>query len=208
MHCIHKYFTDLTDIQISRFDRLAPLYAFWNARINVISRKDMENFCIRHVLHSLSIAKAVQFRPGTRVVDAGTGGGFPGIPLAVLFPESEFTLVDSIAKKIKVVDSVVHSLGLTNCNAVCERIEKVQATFDFAVSRAVVSLPAIVHWVLPVLSSENRNSLNNGILCLKGGNLDEELKDLTGKYRVINVSDYFGESFFETKKIVYINAAL
>jgi 16S rRNA (guanine527-N7)-methyltransferase len=204
MNPILQYFPELTKSQQLQFEKLAPLYAEWNARINVISRKDMDHLYERHVLHSLGIAKIVTFKKGTRVLDVGTGGGFPGIPLAILFPEIQFNLVDSIGKKIKVVQAIAESLNLKNVIAQQSRAELYEGTYDFIVSRAVTSLPVFLTWVKNKISRQNNNAIDNGILYLKGGDLTAELSPLKTHYIVYHLSDYFEESFFETKKVVHL----
>ncbi len=204
MELILKYFPDLTSDQADKFRQLEELYIDWNSKINVISRKDMEHFYERHVLHSLGIAKVIQFSPGAKVLDVGTGGGFPGIPLAILFPETNFLLVDSIGKKIKVVQEVSEAAGIKNIEAIKARAEELKGKFDFVVSRAVTTLPDFIKWVESKIKRESRNTLQNGILYLKGGDLEAELKPLQNKSRVYNLSDYFEEEFFETKKVVHV----
>jgi len=204
MDIIRKYFPALTEKQVEQFSQLQPLYEEWNAQINVISRKDMTEFYERHVLHSLGISKLMRFTKGSKVLDVGTGGGFPGIPLAILFPEVEFHLVDSIGKKIKVVKSVAESLGLQNVTAEQIRAEQLKDKYDFVVSRAVTRLSEFVPWVSKNISKKQQNSLPNGILYLKGGDLTEELKPFGKKVFVQELSDYFKEEFFETKKVVHL----
>ena len=206
MDRILKYFPNLSNKQKEQFAQLGPLYAEWNERINVISRKDIEALYLRHVLHSLGIAKVQPFLPGSRVLDIGTGGGFPGIPLAILFPETEFVLVDSIGKKIKVVSEVAQGLGLENVKSVHGRAEKQKGQFDFVVSRAVTNMSDFVKWTRNKFSKESRHPLANGILYLKGGDLQEELKPFP-KARIYPLSEYFIEDFFETKKVVYLPAS-
>ncbi len=205
MDRIQSYFPNLSSIQKDQLSQLGPLYTHWNEQINVISRKDIEALYSRHVLHSLGIAKVQSFLPGSRVLDIGTGGGFPGIPLAILFPETEFVLVDSIGKKIKVVDEVAQSLGLENVQAIHGRAEKVKGEYDFVVSRAVTNMFDFVKWTRGKFSKENRHPLPNGILYLKGGDLREELRPFK-KAKIYSLSDYFEEDFFETKKVVYLPA--
>lgn len=183
---------------------LRPLYEDWNAKINVISRKDMDAFYEHHVLHSLALSKVQMFKPMSEVLDVGTGGGFPGIPLAILFPETHFTLVDSIGKKIRVVEAVSHALGLENVKALQRRAEQMQGKYDFVVSRAVTALPELVGWVRHLISSSNYHDLSNGLLCLKGGDLNDELKSYGRKARVYDIDRFFDEPFFETKKVVYL----
>ena len=202
MQIIHKYFPDLTEKQIQQFSDLKNLYEHWNAQINVISRKDMDALYVNHVLHSLAIAKVIQFEKGTSVLDIGTGGGFPGIPLAILFPETDFLLVDSIGKKIKVVNEVSAAIGLTNVRTINERAENINETFDFIVSRAVTNMADFKKWVKGKFKKTHNNTLNNGILYLKGGDLSKELKGIP--HQQYNITDYFEEDFFETKKVVYI----
>lgn len=201
---ISSYFPELTSKQIEQFSKLQALYVHWNEQINVISRKDTDNFYERHVLHSLGIAKVIQFKKGTKIMDVGTGGGFPGIPLAILFPDCEFLLVDSIGKKIKVVNEVANALGLKNVTGKHERAEKVEGTFDFIVSRAVTQMPEFISWVKNKISKTSKNSLPNGILYLKGGDLTEEMKTLKQWIKEYNLKDFFEGEFFETKKVVYV----
>jgi 16S rRNA (guanine527-N7)-methyltransferase len=204
MDIIAKYFPKLDELQIARFVQLEPLYAEWNAQINVISRKDFEGFYERHVLHSLAIAKLISFTPGTKVLDVGTGGGFPGIPLAILFPEVKFHLVDSIGKKIKVVNAVIEALGLKNATAQQIRAEELKDKYDFVVSRAVTRLPEFVPWVQKNIATKHINAMPNGILYLKGGEISAELKPYKRSVFVKNLSDYFEEEFFDTKKVVHL----
>jgi 16S rRNA (guanine527-N7)-methyltransferase len=203
MQIISKYFTNLTEKQIQQFSDLKKLYEHWNAQINVISRKDMNALYINHVLHSLAITKVIQFEKGTSVFDVGTGGGFPGIPLAILFPETDFLLVDSIGKKIKVVNEISSVIGLTNVRTINERAENINETFDFIVSRAVTNMTDFKKLIKGKFNKKHNNSLNNGILYLKGGGLSEELKGIPHKQ--YEISDYFEEDFFETKKVIYIS---
>lgn len=205
MDLITKYFPDLTGDQLNKFSQLESLYLEWNSRINVISRKDMEHFYEHHVLHSLGIAKVMKFLPGSQVMDVGTGGGFPGIPLAIMFPETKFLLVDSIGKKIKVVKEVVQAAGISNVEAIQARAEDVKGKFDFVVSRAVTTLPDFLRWVENNIRKECMHPLKNGILYLKGGDLKSELTPLKKKYHVFNLGDYYEESFFETKKVVHVS---
>ena len=204
MELIHKYFPQLSDVQKNQFDALFELYSHWNTMINVVSRKDIEELYLRHVLHSLGIAKVIEFKAGTKIMDVGTGGGFPGIPLAILYPECSFHLVDSINKKLKVVDAVAESLGLTNVKTSHKRAEDINETFDFIVSRAVTAMPTFVGWVKNKALKKSKHELKNGILYLKGGDLTEELKSFP-KAEVYGLNDYFTEDFFETKKVVYIS---
>ncbi|MFJ1376996.1 16S rRNA (guanine(527)-N(7))-methyltransferase RsmG [Capnocytophaga canimorsus] len=203
MEAIKTYFPDLTPQQLTHFEMLKPLYEQWNAKINVISRKDTDFFYQRHVLHSLAIAKVQSFLPESQVLDVGTGGGFPGVPLAILFPQTQFMLVDSIGKKIKVVEEVVQALGLTNVTTVQTRVEQVNQEFDFIVSRAVTQMPEFVKWVKRKIKKESKHSLKNGILYLKGGDLTKELAAYE-KVQLFPISDFFSEEFFETKKVVYL----
>ena len=203
MQIIHKYFPDLTEKQIEQFTDLQELYEHWNAQINVISRKNMDTLYTNHILHSLAIAKVIQFEKGTKILDIGTGGGFPGIPLAILFPEVDFLLVDSIGKKIKVVNEVGNAIGLTNVITLHERAENIKDTFDFVVSRAVTNMTDFKKWVKGKFNNTHNNTLNNGILYLKGGDLSEELRGISHvKYEI---ADLFEEEFFETKKVIYIS---
>jgi 16S rRNA (guanine527-N7)-methyltransferase len=200
---ILKYFPNLTDIQKEQFAKLDFLYHDWNAKINVISRKDIDELYTKHILHSLGIAKIIKFEPGTYVLDVGTGGGFPGIPLAILFPETRFFLIDVIAKKIKVVQAVAEALELKNVKAEQLRAELVKGDFDFIVSRAVTNMSDFVSWVKDKIKKKSKHELKNGILYLKGGDLTEELKDFP-KATEYNLSDYFEGEFFETKKVVHL----
>jgi 16S rRNA (guanine527-N7)-methyltransferase len=205
MEIIQRYFTELSSGQKEQFMALEALYSGWNAQINVISRKDMDHFYERHVLHSLGIAKVVSFVPGTKVLDAGTGGGFPGIPLAIMFPDTEFILADSIGKKIKVVNAVADALGLTNVDARHARVDDMKDKVDFVVSRAVTALPQFVYLVGRRIVPGGFNTLKNGILYLKGGDFESELDELQAKSVVYKLSSYFSESFFETKKLVHLS---
>ena len=203
MELLLKYFPNLTEDQIHKFEQLEALYQDWNLKINVVSRKDIDELYLRHVLHALGIAKVMPFAPGSKLLDVGTGGGFPGIPLAILFPECSFHLVDSIAKKLKVVDEVVEGLGLTNVKTTHSRVEAINDTYDFIISRAVATMPTFVHWVKGKIAKPQNNVLKNGILYLKGGDLSEELKGYKTT-TIYNLSDYFKEDFFETKKVVHL----
>lgn len=203
MEAILKQFPDLSDNQILQFQKLQGLYEDWNAKINVISRKDIDELYTRHVLHSLGIAKIIDFRPGSKIMDVGTGGGFPGIPLAILFPEVDFYLIDVIAKKIRVVNEVAAGLGLKNVKAEQKRAELVKQEFDFIVSRAVTNMPDFVKWVDDKVAKKQNHELANGILYLKGGDLTEELKGFP-KATQYNLSDFFSDEFFETKKVVHL----
>tara|TARA_R110001583_G_scaffold44872_8_gene142055 strand:- start:335 stop:970 length:636 start_codon:yes stop_codon:yes gene_type:complete len=200
---VFKYFPNLSDNQQHQFVQLEELYKDWNLKINVVSRKDIEELYLRHVLHSLGIAKVQTFKPGSEILDVGTGGGFPGIPLAILFPESKFMLVDSIGKKIKVVEEVVEGLQLQNVTPINSRVEELNAQFDFIVSRAVAAMPTFVHWVKGRIKKESVHERRNGILYLKGGDLSEELKDYRNA-QIFELSDYFTEEFYDTKKVVYL----
>ena len=200
---LQHYFPNLTKTQQQQFAQLQGLYEHWNAQINVISRKDIDFLYERHVLHSLAIAKVIHFKPDTNVMDIGTGGGFPGMPLAILFPEVNFFLVDSIGKKIKVVNEVAKALGLKNVKAKQSRGEEVKEKFEFIVSRAVTEFPLFYRWVQNKISNNQFNNLPNGILYLKGGDLSEELKDFKKRVIIYDLKDFFKEEFFETKKVVY-----
>lgn len=203
MQNIVKYFPNLTETQAEQFEKLEDLYKDWNAKINVISRKDIDELYTKHVLHSLGIAKIIEFRPGASILDVGTGGGFPGIPLAILFPEVDFYLIDVIGKKIRVVNEVVQGLGLKNVKAEQKRAELVKQDFDFIVSRAVTNMPDFVSWIKDKIKKKQNHELANGILYLKGGDLTEELKDFP-KATQYNLSDFFEDEFFETKKVVHL----
>jgi len=204
MELILKYFPDLTETQIEKFTRLEELYQDWNSKVNVISRQDIDTLYERHVLHSLGIAKVMQFKSGTSVLDVGTGGGFPGIPLAIMFPDTQFHLVDSIGKKIRVVQEIANALDLKNVKAEQIRAERLEDTYEFVVSRAVTRITPFVGWVHKNISRNSFHSLRNGILYLKGGDLTEELAELNMKTRTYDLSNYFTEEFFETKKVVYV----
>jgi 16S rRNA (guanine527-N7)-methyltransferase len=204
MELILKYFPDLTPLQVKQFEQLQELYTFWNEQINVISRKDTENFYERHVLHSLGIAKVIQFSDDSKILDIGTGGGFPGIPLAILFPNVHFTLVDSIGKKIKVVNEVALALGLENVIGIHDRAENIKGQFDFIISRAVTAMPSFLKWTKGKYAPTQNNDLKNGVLYLKGGDLTEEFQTVQQKYTLYDLENYFNESFFETKKVVHI----
>ena len=201
---VFKYFRHFSDHQVDLINQLGPLYASWNNRINLISRKDIESLYERHILHSLAIAKFIEFKSETRVLDVGTGGGFPGIPLAICFPEVEFTLLDSIGKKIKAVDNISRELHLKNVKTCCDRAENLTEKFDFIIARAVTKITTFYTWTKSKIISSFTNELPNGILYLKGGDLSEELKTLRAQYKLTELKDYFEESFFETKKLVYI----
>jgi 16S rRNA (guanine527-N7)-methyltransferase len=201
---IDKYFPGLTEVQKEKFEKLLPLYGEWNSRINLISRKDMDNFYLHHVLHSLSISRIATFMPGTKILDVGTGGGFPGIPLAILFPEVNFTLCDSIEKKIKVVTAVSEGLALGNVIPLRSRAEEIDDKFDFVISRAVSAFPDFVKLTSGKVKRGGMNPIANGIICLKGGDLSEELQSFRKRVIVWKIDSFFSESFFETKQIVYL----
>ncbi|WP_286761217.1 16S rRNA (guanine(527)-N(7))-methyltransferase RsmG [Salegentibacter sp. UBA1130] len=203
MDLIKKYFPDLTDDQTAKFAQMESLYKDWNLKINVVSRKDIDEIYLRHVLHSLGIAKIQQFNPEANILDVGTGGGFPGIPLAILFPETNFHLVDSIGKKMKVVNEVVEGLQLTNVKTTNARVEEISGNYDFIVSRAVAAMPTFVHWTKGKIAKKSQHELKNGILYLKGGDLTVELRDYP-KARIYELRDYFEEEFYDTKKVVYL----
>ncbi len=208
MYLIRKYFPELTDIQQNQFEQLEDLYKYWNARINVISRKDIDDLYLHHVLHSLSIVKIIGFRSGTKILDIGTGGGFPGIPLSIMFPECSFLLIDSVGKKIKVVNNIISSLGLENCTGKQTRAEDVGGRYDFIVSRAVTQLPVFMNWVYNKIEPTGKNTLQNGVIYLKGGDLQKETGGIKNPVTIYPVSDYFEEPFFLTKKIVHISYIL
>ena len=201
---VQHYFPNLSSEQINQFNLLYSIYKEWNAQINVISRKDEENFYLHHVLHSLAISQIIDFKPGTKILDIGTGGGFPGIPLAILYPETEFTLVDSIGKKIKVVNEVSRVLAVKNVTGIHERVEKIPGRFDFIVSRAVAPLSDLLFWTKDKLNSDSFNDLPNGWICLKGGDLSDELTKVKKHIRTYDISEWFQEEFFETKKLIYV----
>jgi 16S rRNA (guanine527-N7)-methyltransferase len=203
MELIHKYFPELTELQIAQFSQLKDLYEDWNLKINVVSRKDIDELYLRHVLHSLGIAKVLQFKAGANMMDVGTGGGFPGIPLAILFPETNFHLVDSIGKKIKVVNEVKDGLQLQNVRTTHGRVEEVKEEYDFIVSRAVAQMETFVRWTKNKIAKKQQHELKNGILYLKGGDLSEELKDFP-KATIYDLPNFFEEDFFETKKVVHL----
>jgi len=203
MELIKKYFPNLSDKQIEQFSKLETVYKEWNAQINVISRKDIDELYIRHVLHSLGITKVIEFKKGANILDVGTGGGFPGIPLAIMYPDTNFLLVDSIAKKLKVVKAVAEKLELKNVKIVHDRVENIKENFDFIVSRAVTNMPDFVGWVKKKIKKDSIHEIKNGILYLKGGDLTEELKNYKN-VKLFDLPDFFSEEFFETKKVVYL----
>ena len=204
MELILKYFPDLTEEQKRQFAALYDLYTDWNSKINVISRKDIENLYEHHVLHSLGIAKVIRFKPGTKVMDLGTGGGFPGIPLAILFPEVQFHLVDSIGKTVRVATEIAGSIGLKNVTTRHARAEEEKQLFDFVVSRAVMPLTDLLKIIRKNISPKQQNALPNGLICLKGGELEKETMPVKNKTTMWNLKEFFGEEFFETKKVVYV----
>lgn len=201
---ILSYFPDLSDLQIEKLSRLKLLYTDWNNKINVISRKDIENFYLHHVLHSLAIAKKFKFNTKSTILDVGTGGGFPGIPLSIIFPEVRFTLLDSIGKKLKVVDEIAYELNLLNVKTVRSRVEEHKEQYNFVVSRAVTDFSVFVKWTSKNIERNSNQNLKNGIIYLKGGDLDEELAGFQSKAKVFDIKDFFYEPFFETKRIVYL----
>ncbi len=204
MDVILKYFPSISNQQKEQFEALRPLYEEWNSKINVISRKDMDHFYLHHVLHSLSIANFIHFTPGTTIIDIGTGGGFPGIPLSIFFPETNFTLLDSIGKKIKVVDAVIDALGLKNATAIQSRSESYKGIFDFIVSRAVTALPEFVKLSRHLISAKQQNAIPNGILYLKGGKLEDEIKPFKKSLYITPLEEWFEEPFFQTKKLLHL----
>lgn len=203
MKLITKYFSNLNNNQLNKFESLFGIYSDWNSKINVISRKDLDNFYLRHVLHSMSIAKFHHFSSGTSIMDLGTGGGFPGIPLSILFPEVNFHLVDSISKKIKVVEDILKKLNLKNVEIYDDRAENINITVNFVTCRAVAPMQTLVSWVGKKVSSVHKPDKKNGLLCLKGGDIYAELKDFN-ELEVVDLNTYFKESFFESKKLVYL----
>jgi 16S rRNA (guanine527-N7)-methyltransferase len=204
LEAIFKYFPNLTEEQKQQFEKLEAVYEDWNSKINVISRKDFENFYTKHVLHSLGIAKVMEFQPGTKILDIGTGGGFPGIPLAIMFPDTHFHLVDSIGKKITVVKDVAKQLGLKNVEAQQTRAESLVRRYDFIISRAVTRFANFYPWVKGKFKKEDFNEYQNGIFYLKGGEVDEEMEEVNVSYVSYHLEDYFEDEFFETKKVVYV----
>ena len=202
---ITKHFPNLTELQKQQFKKLGSVFIEWNSKVNLISRKDIDSFYQKHVLHSLGIAKVIQFKKGSSVLDIGTGGGVPGIPLAILFPETSFTLVDSINKKITAVNDIIDQLGLKNVKGITTRGESTKGEFDFIVSRAVTRLNKFIPWTKGLIKKQNQNTLKNGILYLKGGDLKNEISEARVNAQVINLSDFFDFEFFETKKVVYIS---
>ena len=204
MNSIKTYFPELSNRQLEQYAQLVELYKTWNERINVVSRKDIEQLETHHILHSLAIAKVIRFKPGTSILDVGTGGGLPGIPLAIFFPECKFHLVDSIGKKIRVVTEIANELGLDNVKAEQIRAEKIKAKYDFVVSRAVTAMPQFVAWIRTKFKQEGINSLPNGILALKGGDLEKELANFKRTCSIYPIPNFFEEDFFETKKVIYI----
>ena len=205
MQIIYKYFPELSDRKVKQFADLEQLYIHWNSKINVISRKDISSLYLKHVLHSLAIAKFIQFNKDTHIIDVGTGGGFPGIPLAILFPDVKFHLVDSIEKKVRVVDAVSNDLGLDNVTTCCKRVEEIDDKFDFVLTRAVADMSTILKWTKNNISPNSDNLVPNGIIALKGGDLDKELSRIENK-KIVAINDYFDDHYFINKKLVYIPA--
>ena len=203
MKLIQKYFSDLSRAQLIQFEKLESLYKYWNSKINVISRKDISSLYLKHVLHSLAIAKFIQFNKGTHIIDVGTGGGFPGIPLAILFPDAKFHLIDSIEKKVKVVDAVSNELVLDNVTTQCKRVEDIDDKFDFILTRAVADMSTILKWTVNNISPNSNNLVPNGIIALKGGDLDKELSRVENK-KIVAINDYFDDHYFINKKLVYV----
>jgi len=206
MELLHKYFPDLSETAIDQFKALRNLYSYWNERINLISRRDLQNLYLHHVLHSLAIAKVFPFEPGTKILDAGTGGGFPGVPLAIFFPEVDFYLADSIGKKVIAVKSITSDLGLSNTTVLQTRIEEINEKYDFIVCRAVTSLQTMIPWVSMLINEASRHSFCNGLICLKGGDITDELKQYRDRVSLFTITDFFYEPYFETKKIIYLPA--
>jgi len=204
LELLTKYFPDLTPLQIDQFEALGSLYREWNEKINVISRKDIDELYVRHVLHSLAIAKIIRFKPGTNLLDVGTGGGFPGIPLAIFFPDSNFTLIDAIGKKIMVVQEVADQLKLINVKAQKNRVQEIKLRYDFVISRAVTAFPAFVSMVRKNISTHSGNAIPNGIIYLKGGDFEAEISDFMASVEIFDISKIFKEPFFETKKVIYL----
>ena len=203
MKLIQKYFSDLSEGQLIQFEKLELLYKYWNSRINVISRKDIGSLYLKHVLHSLAIAKFIQFSKGTHIIDVGTGGGFPGIPLAILFPDAKFHLVDSIEKKVRVVDAVSNELELENVTTQCKRVEDIDDKFDFILTRAITDMSTILKWTENNINPNSNNVVPNGIIALKGGDLDKELSRIENK-KIVAIKDYFDDHYFINKKLVYV----
>ena len=203
MKLIQKYFSDLSRAQLIQFEKLESLYKYWNSKINVISRKDISSLYLKHALHSLAIAKFIQFSKDTHIIDVGTGGGFPGIPLAILFPDCKFHLVDSIEKKVKVVDAVSNELGLGNVTTQCKRVEDIDDKFDFILTRAIADMSTILEWTVNNISPNSNNIVPNGIIALKGGDLDKELSRIENK-KIVAIKDYFDDHYFINKKLVYV----
>tara|TARA_Y100001947_G_scaffold152421_1_gene153985 strand:+ start:116 stop:736 length:621 start_codon:yes stop_codon:yes gene_type:complete len=203
MKLIQKYFNDLSRDQLIQFEKLESLYKYWNSKINVISRKDIGSLYLKHVLHSLAIAKFIQFNKGTHIIDVGTGGGFPGIPLAILFPDAKFHLIDSIEKKVKVVDAVSNELVLDNVTTQCKRVEDIDDKFDFILTRAVADMSTILKWTVNNISPNSNNLVPNGIIALKGGDLDKEFSRVENK-KIVAINDYFDDHYFINKKLVYV----
>jgi len=203
MKLIQQYFNDLSRAQLIQLEKLESLYKYWNSKINLVSRKDISSLYLRHVLHSLAIAKFIQFKKGTNIIDVGTGGGFPGIPLAILFPDAKFHLVDSTKKKVRVVDAVSKELSLKNVTTQCKRVEDINDKFDFILARAVADMSTILKWTENNISPNSNNVVPNGIIALKGGDLDKELSRIQNK-KIVAINDYFDDHYFINKKLVYV----
>lgn len=204
MELLHKYFPNLTEEQVAHFTALEGLYKEWNEKINVVSRKDIDQLYTRHILHSMAIAKVIDFKSNTKILDVGTGGGFPGIPLAILFPEVEFHLIDSIGKKITVVQGIIEALELKNCKAEQIRAEKIKDKYDFVTCRGVTRLGRFMAWIKGNIHGNHNHDFRNGVICLKGGDLEEELLESKRRYKMYNIDDFFEEEFFETKKVIHV----